>query len=37
MATKSSDYYEVLRGSQKGASEDEIKKAYRKLSKKIPS
>lgn len=28
------DYYEVL-GLSKGASEDEIKKAYRKMAKKI--
>ena len=30
------DYYEVL-GISKGASDDEIKKAHRKLAKKIPS
>ena len=33
MADKKRDYYEVL-GVQKGASEDEIKKAYRSLAKK---
>ena len=35
MATKR-DYYEVL-GISKGASADEIKKAYRQLAKKISS
>ena len=34
MAEQKRDYYEVL-GLSKGASDDEIKKAYRKLAKKI--
>jgi DnaJ-class molecular chaperone len=34
MAAKTKDYYEVL-GLKRGASEDEIKKAYRKLARKF--
>jgi DnaJ-class molecular chaperone len=34
MAAKTKDYYEVL-GIKRGASEDEIKKAYRKLARKF--
>lgn len=34
MAVKSKDYYEVL-GLKRGASDDEIKKAYRKLARKF--
>ena len=33
MAEEKRDYYDVL-GVSKGANEDEIKKAYRKLAKK---
>src|SRR4030081_3745013 len=34
MAGKTKDYYEVL-GIKRGASDDEIKKAYRKLARKF--
>src|SRR5882762_970517 len=34
MAVKTKDYYEVL-GIKRGASDDEIKKAYRKLARKF--
>src|SRR5258705_10397730 len=34
MAAKTKDYYEVL-GIKRGASDDEIKKAYRKLARKF--
>jgi molecular chaperone DnaJ len=34
MAVNTRDYYEVL-GIKRGASDDEIKKAYRKLARKF--
>src|SRR5258705_12696061 len=34
MAVKAKDYYEVL-GIKRGAADDEIKKAYRKLARKF--
>src|SRR5467141_4689867 len=34
MAVKTKDYYEVL-GVKRGASDDEVKKAYRKLARKF--